>query len=134
MKQLRWLSPLALTALAACGSQAMVVPSGYRYADAPPPMGLIEGPSVAPPANDIPESQRRAWLDAQRPRVEPVHVEREIVVDRRPVRYERDYDRYDRYDRRDGWYLPLSLSLGYWGGSRRRHGGWGLGWNSGWCW
>ena len=130
MKQLQCLGLVALVTAAACTTTETVAPPGERSADRPPSMALIEGHGVAPPANDIPESQRRAWLDAQRPPVEDVRVEREVIVERRPVRYERDYDRDDRWE---GWYLPVSLSLGYWGGSHGHRGwSWGLGWNSGW--
>ena len=134
MTNLRWLGPLALLALAACGSSGVTVPPGFHYAEFPPPMALIEGPSIPPPAHDITEAQRRAWFDAQRPRIEHVRVERTEYVERRPRHYERDYDRYGGWS---GWYLPVTFSLGYWGGNN--HGwGWGASWNSGWprgwCW
>ena len=123
---------LTVLALAAgCAAPVMVPAPGTGYYGDSAGMALIEGPSVPPPANDIPESQRRAWFDAQRPNVEPVQVERVIVREREPARrvYVRDYDRCN------DWYLPLSLSLGWWGSHHRGHGwGWGLGWNNGWCW
>lgn len=124
------LAPAAvLLALAACTSSSNEVPPGFSYAERPAPMKLIEGPSVPPPANDIPESDRLAWLDSYRPRSEP---ERVIVRDRGAARHERHHDD----DWNWLWALPLTFSLGYWSGhGHDDHGwGWGVSWNNGWRW
>ena len=134
---MRTLAVLAVAAsLAACRTVEKVPAPGASSADYGPMTQLVETPSSRV-ERDIPESQRIAWYEAQRPKAapvqRPVEVEREYVVRREyePVRYvERPYVY-------DGWYLPFSLSLGWWGG---RHGGhrsgwgWGLGWHSGWGW
>ena len=100
-----------VSGLTGCASTTSAMPPGMRYASAGP-MKLIEGPSVAPPANDIPESKRREWIDAQRPKVvvvrEPVRVERVVVRDVRAAAWE--------YDNRWAWSLPIAFGLGYWGG------------------
>jgi hypothetical protein len=115
---------LTLLTLAACSSTPSV-PPGFHYASYPPPMKLIEGPSVPPPANDIPESERIAWLDSHRPRSEPTRI---VVREHEPQRHDDGADW--------GWAIPLTLSLGYWSGhGHDDHGwGWGVGWNSGWWW
>ena len=125
------LSLLVVAPLAACASPASVPPPG-TYDDGPRGMTtLVESPRVAPPADDIPESKRREWIDAQRPKVvhvpQPV-VERVVVREREPVRYVRTYDR------RDDWYVPFWWSVGWWGG-RHGHGGrnWGVGLRDRWC-
>ncbi len=118
---------LSLVALAGCASSTPAVPPGFHYAAYPPPMKLIEGPSAPPPANDISEADRIAWLDSHRPRSEP---ERIIIRESSP-------DRYEHYDDGGdwGWAIPLTLSLGYRSGGGCGGGwGWGLGWNSGWWW
>ena len=60
-----------------------------------------------------------------------VLVERIVIREREPVWYERP-----RYVERDNWYLPLTFSLGWWGGhwGRRHHRGWGwgVGWHDRW--
>jgi hypothetical protein len=99
-------------------------------------MSLIESPSVAPPQNDIPESQRRAWIEAQRPAPPPPPPRVERVYVSEPVHYVHDHRGWD------DWYLPISLSLGYWsgwGGGHHGHGhdhgggwGWGVSYNSSW--
>src|SRR5256885_9900690 len=121
--------PLA-PSLAACAGPAAVAPPSV-YDEGPPPQAvLIETPHSAPPTNDIPESKRREWLEAQRPKVfyaPPQIVERVVVSE--PVRYVPTYDCWD-----DGWASRFSWSLGWWGGGRRRHGwGWGFGLSDG-CW
>lgn len=132
MSAVRLAAALTILALAGCKSSVQEVPPGFTYADRPQPMRLIEGPSVPPPANDISEQERLAWLDSYRPRSEPERVERVVVRDRRPARQERCADR----DWGWGWALPLTLSLGYWSGhGHDDHGwGWGVNWNSGWWW
>ncbi len=127
----RLLLVAAALGAASCASTREGPPPGEGYS-ATKPMDLIEGPGVAPPANDIPESRRIAWLEAQRPRVAPApqpttRVERVYV--REPARY------VDEYRRWDDWYVPISLSLGWWGGGRRGRGwGWGIGIHDRWWW
>ena len=108
-----------------------------EFPEPPPLTRLIESPRVAPPANDIPESKRIAWLESHRPKAHEVRVVvRERVVDRdaEPVRWERGYARCrDDCD----WALPLAIGLGFWGGHWRHHHGWSwsIGWRHGWpCW
>ena len=129
-----YLPALLALAATACASREYVPAPSEAY---PPPwtsMALIEGPSVAPPADDIPESQRRAWFEAQRPAPPPVtttRVERVVVREREPIRYVRERDRHD------DWYLPISLSLGWWAGWGNRHGhgwGWGVSLHDRWRW
>jgi hypothetical protein len=105
---------LALGA-AACSSPDVAPPSQVFF-PTKKPMSLIEGPSVPPPANDIPESQRVAWFDAHRPPKPPPppHVERVYVSE--PVYHAHDHHGWD------DWYLPISLSLGYWSGWGGHHG------------
>lgn len=131
MKQI--LLVLAFLPLAACASRETVPAPGTGYAETGAMTQLLDGPRVAPPANDIPESQRVAWLESHRPKAEPVPVERVVVREREPIWYERP-----RYAERDDWYLPLTLSFGWWGGRWGRHHGrgwgWGLGWHDRWGW
>ena len=125
MKQILLVS--ALAALTACAAPSM--PSASREV---PVVPLVETPSSPRPEKDISESQRIKWSDEQRaksaPVYRPVQVERVVIRERTPVY---------REPRRtwDDWYLPLTFSLGWWGGHGRRGGhgwGWGLGWHSGW--
>jgi hypothetical protein len=126
---------LLASSLAACAAPAAVAPPSVVYDDGPPALsaGLFETPRVAPPVNDIPESKRREWLEAQRPKV--VYVPQQVVervVVREPVRYVRTYDRCD-----DSYWAPrFSWSLGWWGGRHHRRSGWGwgVGLRDGWCW
>jgi hypothetical protein len=126
---------LVLGVAAGCASAERVPPPGMADADRPA-MGLVPSPRVPPPPpDDLPESRRREWLEAQRPKrpvYRPVQVERVVVRERVP-----EYRPYDGwYDRRAYWYSPLALSLGWWGGHHGRHGwNWGLTWRDGlWCW
>jgi hypothetical protein len=74
---------------------------------------LCEGPTIPPPENDIPESQRTAWIEANRP-APPPQVERVVVHETAPVHYVREYERCN------DWVAPVSfvlgLGLGYWWG------------------
>src|SRR6185503_15637284 len=125
---------VALLVLPACASQRQepLVPLQRL----PPPMTrLVLSPDEPPPADDVPESKRLAWLEANRPKpsvVTPVHHdEREVVIRERPIRiYE------PAYERCDGWWAPLSVGIGFFGGFHRHHGwGWSVGWGRGWnCW
>jgi hypothetical protein len=121
---------VSIALLAGCKSSAPTALPGETFGEARAPMAILEGPTVAPPANDIPESQRRAWLDAQHPRAqrvrEPVRVERVIVREREP-------ERHSHYDDRWAWAVPITFGLGYWAGhGHDHHSGWGWGVNWGW--
>jgi len=107
-------------ALAACSSASRNVPAYLGWSGpVRPAVPLIEGPVVPPPANDISETQRREWFDAQRPAVEPIASER--------IEW-RDPPRCDRNDCPSWlWAIPLSLSFGYSSGGHCNNGGWGVG-------
>jgi hypothetical protein len=132
------LSVLALSlASAACASRSRVPPPGAGTFDAGPLGSLIETPASPRAANDIPESQRIKWFEDQVTQSDEGYRPTEYVERERDVVY------VDRGYWRDPWYSPVSLSLGFWGGSgwghrrhHRGHGGfgWGLGWGSGWGW
>lgn len=120
--------------LAACASVSRVPPPGAVALDVALDVGrarsLIETPASPRAASDIPEAQRIEWFEAQRPGSDPVYRPTEFAE---PV--ETVY--VDRGGTWNDWHVPISLSLGWWGGGwgHRRHGfGWGLGWNNGWCW
>lgn len=109
-------------ALGACASPASVPFPATE--SAPSSMAIIETRAGPRPAADIPESERIAWYEANRPRPQtPPRVEQVVVVEERPVWR----DRY--HDPHWGWWLPFSFHLGYRSGWRR---GWG--WGAGWCW
>ena len=127
-----------LVVLAGCAAPATVPPPGMHYDDRPP-MAIVVSPHVPVPENDIPESQRREWYEAQRPAPAPVTAER-VVEQREPQPvYDHGYDQHCD----SGWLLPFSIGLGFWGSHGHDHGhgsgwGWGLGlgsgWGNGWCW
>jgi len=118
------------SALAACASKSNDAPVYLGWTGDRPPTTLIEGPIVRPPANDISETQRREWFDAQRPQVEPIETERIVWRECEPYRVER------RSEPSWLWAIPLSLSFGYASGGHGNNG-WGVGatwgWN-GWGW
>jgi hypothetical protein len=121
----------ALLCAAGCASPRPVA-APAAFDDGPPLVGLIETPGVAAPVTELPEARRREWIEAHRPKVEPVRVERVVVREVEPVRYVRTHDHCD-------WSLPFWWSVGWWGGHRRhgRHGhgwSWGLGVGDRWCW
>ena len=108
-------------ALAACASKPKMAPGQADWAANRPLTTLIEGPVVRPPANDISETQRREWFDAQRPRVEEVPSQ--------PVAW-RDWEPYHVVPESDPWWLwaiPLSLSFGYSSGGHHHDDSWGVG-------
>ena len=100
-------APLLLTAAlaaAGCASVDVAQPS-QRFFPTNAPMALVEGPSVPPPANDIPESNRVAWFAAHNP-PPPPRVERVVVHETAPVHYAREHER------NDDWVAPVSFVLG----------------------
>jgi hypothetical protein len=117
---------LSIALFAAACASPDVSPPGQQFFPTRKPMPLIEGPTVPPPENDIPEWQRIEWFERQNPPPPPVErVERVYVHE--PVEHVHERPAWD------GWYLPISLSLGYfsgWGGhhhDHHDHGGWGWG-------
>jgi hypothetical protein len=114
-----------VAALAACKSKPSNAPADIGWTGNRPPEKLIEGPVVRPPANDISETQRLEWFDAQRPRYETVETERVTWRDMEPYHVERHSDPCWL------WAIPLSLSFGYASGGHG-HSGWGVGATWGW--
>lgn len=104
---------LAALAPAACAVQNS---PPVMYRPAPSPMRLVETPTVPPPAHDISEADRMAWLDAHRPQASYVPSQDAPV--------EEDYS--SCHDCGHGWGigLPISIGLGYSSGC---HGGGGFG-------
>ena len=108
---------VALSSAACASAQPVQMPV---YTSAPAMFRLAEFPTVPPPANDIPESERRAWIEANRPQVAYV-----------PAQDQHAEDEYSScHDCGHGWGigLPISIGLGYYGGGCHG-GGFGVGVN-----
>jgi len=108
-------------ALAACASKPKDTPVYLGWTGDRPPTKLIEGPIVRPPANDISETQRREWFDAQRPRVEEVQSQPVSWRECEPYHAEPHCDPWWR------WLIPMSLSFGYASGGHSHDNNWGVG-------
>ena len=125
------LPTLAVLLLAGCASPPPTVPVPYsRYgADAPPVM-LVETHATPMTGEDIPESERRAWFDAQRPIPPEQDESQPQVVERiveRPVCHESSHSA-------PWWWFPLAFSFGYSSGGGHHGGGWNWGVSSYWPW
>jgi hypothetical protein len=121
--------------LGACANVERVPAPSFATPEFGPVTKPIETPGSRP-AHDIPESDRIKWFEAQTPRSADVPEPERPAAERVVVReYEPRY-RYDWYDPWAGWYLPVSLDLGWWwgGGHRHRGHGWGVSghWGRGW--
>jgi len=110
---------------ASCAAVERVPPPGESWQTPRASPGLVETTAAAPTAHDISEKERRDWFDSHQPPPAPERVVERVVV-REPTRYV--YEPRRAYH--DDWYVPFSLSLGYWGGWGGHHhgrGGWGWG-------
>jgi hypothetical protein len=110
----------AALAPAACASAQYEPIPVYGSAPLPATFRLVESPGVKPPANDISEADRRAWLDANRPQSYYVPSQEEPVAD----------DCGSCHDHCHGGYfgLPIALGIGYSSGGCHG-GGFGVGVN-----
>lgn len=102
---------------AACASAKYEPIPVYGSLPLPPTFRLIETPAVAPPANDIPESERRAWIEANRSPAAYVPAQDDPVADGSACGG-------GCHDHGWGFGLPISLGFGYSSGC---HGGGGFG-------
>jgi hypothetical protein len=100
---------------AACAS-AQPGPRTY-LPPAPAAFRLVEVPAVPPPANDIPESERRAWIEANRPQAYYVPSQEQPADESCSSGYGCG-----------GWGIGLPISLGF-GWSSGCGGGFGVGVN-----
>jgi hypothetical protein len=110
---------LAALAPAACASAQNEPIAVHGSVPTPPAFRLVESRGVPPPANDIPESERRAWIEANQPRDQYRPSQEEPVA---------ESCSYDDGCHGHGWGIGLPISIGF-GYSSGCGGGFGVGVN-----